>query len=124
MSPATERAVQAWAGNVLRVARAKKGLSQRDRRRRRCTTEHDRQARVRTTPTHPPDVGKILASVGLALTTRVEPYDDHDDVLWAGDQERSAEQRAESRPNKNGCSSAVAAEFQPEEILAVLIATT
>jgi hypothetical protein len=39
-------------------------------------------------------LAKILASVGLALTTRVEPYDDHDDVLWAGDQERSAEQRA------------------------------
>jgi transcriptional regulator with XRE-family HTH domain len=95
MSPATERAVQAWAGNVLRVARAKKGLSQRDLA-RAAGVPPSTIAKIESgqrQPTHP-TLAKILASVGLALTTRVEPYDDHDDVLWAGDHERSAEQRA------------------------------
>jgi transcriptional regulator with XRE-family HTH domain len=94
LGPATERAVQAWAGNVLRVARAKKGLSQRDLA-RAAGVPPSTIAKIESgqrQPTHP-TLAKILASVGLALTTRLEPYDDHDDVLWADDQKRSGEQR-------------------------------
>jgi transcriptional regulator with XRE-family HTH domain len=94
MTPATERAVQAWAGNVLRLARAKKGLSQRDLA-QAAGVPASTVAKIESgqrQPTHP-TLAKILASVGLALTTRLEPYDDHDDVLWDREQRRSEEQR-------------------------------
>lgn len=94
MSPATERAVQSWAGNVLRVARAKKGLSQRDLA-AAAGVPASTIAKIESghrQPTHP-TLARILASIDLALTTRIEPYDDHDDVLWDRTQRRNAEQR-------------------------------
>ncbi len=95
MSPSTRNAVESWAGNVLRLARAKKGLSQRELA-RTAGVPASTIAKIESgqrQPTHP-TLAKILASVGLALTTRLEPYDDHDDVLWARDQRRSEHQRA------------------------------
>lgn len=94
MSPATEHAVWVWAGNVLRLARAKKGLSQRELA-AAAGVPPSTIAKIESgqrQPTHP-TLAKILASVGLALTTRLEPYDDHDDVLWERDQRRSDAQR-------------------------------
>jgi transcriptional regulator with XRE-family HTH domain len=98
MSPSTERAVDAWAGNVLRLARAKKGMSQRELA-RAAGVPPSTIAKIESgqrQPTHP-TLAKILASVGLALTTRLEPYDDHDDVLWSRDQQRSDEERSAVR---------------------------
>lgn len=95
MSSSTQSAVDAWAGNVLRLAREKKCLSQRELA-RAAGVPPSTIAKIesgRRQPTHP-TMARILASIGLALTARLEPYDDHDDVLWLHDQQRSEEQRA------------------------------
>lgn len=97
MSPETERAVQSWAGNVLRQARAKKGLSQRDLA-AAAGVPASTIAKIESghrQPTHP-TLARILASIELALTTRIEPYGDHDGVVRERDQRRSASQRREA----------------------------
>lgn len=38
-------------------------------------------------------MAKILAAVDLSLSTRIVPYDDHDDVLWEQEQRRSPSER-------------------------------
>lgn len=97
MSPATERAVQTWAGNVLRLARAKKGLSQRDLA-TAAGVPASTIAKIESghrQPTHP-TLARILASIDLALTTRIEPYDDHDDVSWEREHRRNGSQQREA----------------------------
>ena len=42
-------------------------------------------------------MAKILAAVDLSFSTRLVPYDDHDDVLWEQHQRRSATERAQIR---------------------------
>jgi transcriptional regulator with XRE-family HTH domain len=94
ISPWTQRSIDSWAGNVLRLARAKTGLTQRELA-DLAGVPHSTIGKIESgsrQPTHP-TMAKILAAANLSLSTRLVPYDDHDDVLWAHDQRRSPEQR-------------------------------
>jgi transcriptional regulator with XRE-family HTH domain len=95
IGPRTQRSIDAWAGNVLRVVRAKTGLTQRQLA-AKAGVPHSTIAKIESgtrQPTHP-TMAKILAAVDLSLSTRVVPYDDHDDVLWEQEQRRSTAERA------------------------------
>ena len=92
----SQRSIDAWAGNVLRVARAKTGLSQRELA-AKAGVPYSSIAKIEAgarQPTHP-TIAKILAAADLSLSTHLVPYDDHDDVLWEQDQQRSTQERAE-----------------------------
>ena len=81
---------------MLRVARAKTGLSQRELA-TKAGVPHTTIAKIESgarQPSHP-TMAKILAAVDLSLSTRLVPYDDHDDVLWEQDQRRSDAERAQ-----------------------------
>jgi transcriptional regulator with XRE-family HTH domain len=96
IGPRTQRSIDGWAGNVLRVARAKTGLSQRELA-AKAGVPHTTIAKIESgarQPSHP-TMAKILAAVDLSLSTRLVPYDDHDDVLWEQDQRRSDAERAQ-----------------------------
>jgi transcriptional regulator with XRE-family HTH domain len=98
IGPRTQRSIDAWAGNVLRVARAKTGLSQRELA-AKAGVPHSTIAKIESgarQPTHP-TMAKILAAIDLSLSTRLVPYDDHDDVLWEQEQRRSAAEREHIR---------------------------
>lgn len=98
ISPRTQDAIDAWAGNVLRVARAKTGLTQRQLA-AKAGVPHSAIAKIESgarQPSHP-TMAKILAAVDLSLSAHLVPYDDHDDVLWERDQLRSAAERAQIR---------------------------
>jgi transcriptional regulator with XRE-family HTH domain len=87
----TQRSIDAWAGNVLRVVRAKTGLTQRQLA-AKAGVPYSTIAKIESgarQPTHP-TIAKILAAVDLSLSTHVVPYGDHDDVLWEQEQRRSA----------------------------------
>lgn len=96
IGPRTQQSVDTWAGNVLRVARAKAGLTQRQLA-AKAGVPHSTIAKIESgvrQPTHP-TMAKILAAVDLSLSTRLVPYDDHDDVLWEQEQRRSDAERAQ-----------------------------
>jgi transcriptional regulator with XRE-family HTH domain len=98
IGPRTQRSIDAWAGNVLRVARAKTGLSQRELA-AKAGVPHSTIAKIESgarQPTHP-TMANILAAIDLSLSTRLVPYDDHDDVLWEQEQARSAAEREHIR---------------------------
>ena len=84
MGPTARRDLEAWAGNIVRLARAKAGVSQAQLAQLagvpRSTVERiEAGARQPSLPT----LGRLLAAVDLDLRIRLEPYDDHDDVLDA-----------------------------------------
>ncbi|MGH3676877.1 MAG: helix-turn-helix transcriptional regulator, partial [Mycobacterium sp.] len=88
------RSIDTWAGNVLRVARAKTGLTQRQLA-TNAGVPYSTIAKIESgarQPTHP-TMAKILAAVDLSLSTQLVPYDDHDDVLWEQEQRRSPTER-------------------------------
>lgn len=94
ISPHAQRSIDTWAGNVLRVVRTKKGLTQRQLA-AAAGVPYSTIAKIESgtrQPTHP-TMAKILAAVDLSLSTRVVPYDDHDDVLWEQEQRRSRSER-------------------------------
>jgi transcriptional regulator with XRE-family HTH domain len=96
IGPSTQRSVDAWAANVLRVARAKTGLTQRQLA-EKAGVPYSTIAKIESgarQPTHP-TMAKILAAVDLSLSTRLVPYDDHDDVLWHQEQQRSLAERSQ-----------------------------
>lgn len=84
MGPTRQRDLEGLAGNILRVARAKTGLTPAQLARRagvpRSTVE-----RIEAGTRQPSLVtmGRLLAAVDLDLRIHLEPYDDHDDVLDA-----------------------------------------
>lgn len=95
IGPRSQRSIDAWAGNVLRVVRAKAGLTQRQLA-EKAGVPYSTIAKIESgnrQPTHP-TMAKILAAVDLSLSTQLLPYDDHDDVLWEQEQRRSPAERA------------------------------
>lgn len=84
MGPTRSRDLEGLAGNVLRVARAKTGMTVAQLATLagvpRSTVE-----RIEAGTRQPSLVtmGKLLAAVDLDLRIHLEPYDDHDDVLDA-----------------------------------------
>lgn len=85
----------------MRAVRAKTGLSQRQLA-AEAGVPYSTIAKIESgtrQPSHP-TMAKVLAAVGFSLSTRLVPYDDHDDVLWEQDQWRTADERAQIRPEQ------------------------
>jgi transcriptional regulator with XRE-family HTH domain len=73
-----------WAGNLIRLARHGTGLSQRELARRAKTSQaaiaaYESGRRSPTLET----LARIIRAAGLDLRIRLEPYDDHDEVMAA-----------------------------------------
>lgn len=95
IGPRSQRSIDAWAGNVVRVVRAKAGLTQRQLAEKAgvpCSTIAKIESGNRQ-PTHP-TMARIRAAVDLSLSTQLVSYDDHDDMLWEQQQRRSPAERA------------------------------
>lgn len=94
MSPASTQHAERWAGSLLQIARLKSGLSQRELA-SLAGVPHAMIARIETGRQQPsfPTLAKLLAAAGFEVRAQLAAYDDHDDVLWHQQQERSRETR-------------------------------
>ena len=95
MGPTTQRHVERLAGNLLRRARAQKGLTQRQLA-ELAGIPQSSIAKIESGARQPtlPVLTRILAAVDLEPRIALERYDDHDDVLDARATTRSDEERA------------------------------
>ncbi|SEO61332.1 helix-turn-helix transcriptional regulator [Trujillonella endophytica] len=95
MGPTKQQDLQALAGNLLRTARAKAGVSQA-RLAQLAGMPRSTVERIEAGTRQPslPTLGKLLAALDLDLRPRLEPYDDHDDVLNANSASMTPDQRA------------------------------
>lgn len=93
--PKRTRDAQAFAGNLLKLARTKTGVSQAELA-RRAGVPASTVSKIENGQRQPsfPLLDRLLAAVGLEMRTRLEPYDDHDDVLDARYAAAGPEQRA------------------------------
>ncbi len=84
LGPTTARYVDRLAGNLLRRARAEKGLTQRTLA-EAAGVPQSTVARIESGAQQPslPLLVRILAGVDLEPRIALEPYDAHDDVLDA-----------------------------------------
>jgi transcriptional regulator with XRE-family HTH domain len=84
MGPTTTRAVEAFAGTMLRLARQEKHLTQRELA-AAAGVPQSTIAAIESGTRQPswPVLYRILASVDLEMRVRLEPYDNHDDILDA-----------------------------------------
>jgi transcriptional regulator with XRE-family HTH domain len=84
MGPTRAGDSQQLAGNLLRLARTRRGLSQRQLA-EAAGVPQSTVARIETHRQQPtlPLLARLLAAADLELRTRLEDYDDHDDVLDA-----------------------------------------
>lgn len=82
--PTTQRYTERLAGNMLRLARAQRGWSQRQLA-AAAGVPVSTVARIESGARQPSlvTVSRLLAAANLELRARLEPYDDHDDVLDA-----------------------------------------
>ena len=82
--PTTQRYTERLAGNMLRLARAQRGWSQRQLA-EAAGVPVSTVARIESGARQPSlvTVSRLLAAADLELRARLEPYDDHDDVLDA-----------------------------------------
>lgn len=73
-----------WAGNLIKLARHDSGLSQRALARRAGTSQATVSAYEAGRKSPSLDtLARIIRAAGLDLRIRLEPYDDHDDVMAA-----------------------------------------
>jgi transcriptional regulator with XRE-family HTH domain len=95
MGPTTQRHVERLAGNLLRRARARKGLTQRQLA-ELAGVPQSSIAKIESGARQPtlPVLTRILVAVDLEPRIALETYDDHDDVLDATAAARSDEQRS------------------------------
>ena len=89
--PTTARYVDRLAGNLLRRARAEKGLTQRELA-SAAGVPQSTVARIESGTQQPslPLLARILAAVDLEPRIALAPYDAHDDVLDATEARLSA----------------------------------
>jgi transcriptional regulator with XRE-family HTH domain len=94
MGPTTTRAVNGFAGTMLKLARQDKHLSQRELA-EAAGVPHTTIAKIESGARQPswPVLCRILAAVDLEMRVRLAPYDNHDDVLDATEAGLTAEQR-------------------------------
>lgn len=94
-SPVTEEHARRWAGSLVQEARILSGMSQRELA-AAAGVPQSRISRIESFQEQPsyPVLSRILYGAGLELRTRLAPYDDHDDVLWERDQQRTPQERA------------------------------
>ena len=94
MGPTTQRHVERLAGNLLRRARAQKGLTQRQLA-ELAGVPQSSIAKIESGARQPtlPVLTRILVAVDLEPRIALEPYDDHDDVLDADAAARTPPER-------------------------------
>ena len=94
MGPTTTAHVDRLAGNVLRIARARAGLSQRELA-SAARVPQSTIARIESGARQPslPVLARILAAIDLELRVSVADYDAHDDILDGDDARLTASQR-------------------------------
>lgn len=82
--PTTQRYTERLAGNLLRLARAQRGWSQRQLA-EAAGVPVSTVARIESGTRQPSlvTISRLLAAADLEMRARLEPYDDHDDVLDA-----------------------------------------
>lgn len=82
MGPTRQRYGRRRAGNLLRMARARRGWTQRQLA-EAAGVPQSTIGRIESGAMQPTLalLDRIMVSTGLELRTRLEPYDDHDDVL-------------------------------------------
>ncbi|ORB82697.1 XRE family transcriptional regulator [Mycobacterium kansasii] len=82
MGTATAGQVERLAGNLLRIARARVGMSQRELA-EAANVPQSTVARIESGARQPslPVLARILAAVDLELRINLDTYDPHDDVL-------------------------------------------
>lgn len=92
----TQRYTERLAGNLLRLARAQRGWSQR-RLAEAAGVPVSTVARIESGARQPSlvTISRLLAAADLELRARLEPYDDHDDVLDARLGAMTAEEQAQ-----------------------------
>ena len=80
--PTTQSNIEHAAGNLLKVARLKAGVTQRGLA-TAASVAQSTVARIESGTTQPtlPMLYRLLAALDLEPRIRLEPYDDHDDVL-------------------------------------------
>lgn len=95
MGSSRVQASQHLAGNLLRLARLRRGLSQRQLA-ERAGVPQSTVGRIETYRQQPtlPLLAKLLAAADLEMRTRLEDYDPHDDIL---DSERTRLTAAQRR---------------------------
>lgn len=108
--PTTERNTERLAGNLLRLARAERGWTQRQLA-AAAGVPVSTVARVESGARQPSLVTlqRILHGAGLELWHRLEPYDDHDDVLDARRAAMTDEHRAADDARADRTTAALAA---------------
>ena len=95
MGPTRRWHSEQLAGNLLRLARAKRGWTQRELA-AAAGVPQSTIARIESGTRQPalPMLTRLLAAADLDLRTRLEPYDDHDDVLDTLDAQLTPRERA------------------------------
>lgn len=95
MGPSTTHATELFAASMVKLARLKRGMSQRDLA-RAAGVRPATIAEIESGRRQPswPLLCRILAGADLMPTVRLEEYDNHDDVLDATRAAMTAEQRA------------------------------
>ena len=95
MGETSRRHTERWAGNLLRSARAKKGISQA-RLAELARVPRSTVERIEAGTRQPSLVtlSRLLAAVDLEMRIRLDDYDDHDDVLEANYAAMTPEERA------------------------------
>jgi transcriptional regulator with XRE-family HTH domain len=98
MGPTTARNVDRLAGNLLRIARARAGMSQRGLA-EVAQVPQSTIARIESGSRQPslPVLARILAAADLELRVTLATYDSHDDFYDAEEGRLSAAQRAARR---------------------------
>lgn len=98
MGPTTAGYVERLAGNLLRIARARTGMSQRQLA-EAAGVAQSTIARIESGARQPslPLLARILAAVELEPRITLEQYDAHDDVLDAAESRLNDAQRAARR---------------------------
>jgi len=92
----TRRYTERLAGNLLRLARAQRGWSQR-RLAEAAGVPVSTVARIESGARQPSlvTISRLLAAADLELRARLEHYDDHDDVLDARQAALTPEEQAQ-----------------------------
>lgn len=95
LGPTSQRNLERLAGNLLRLAREERGWSQ-NQLAAAAGVPASTVGRIEAGERQPSLVtlGRLLAAADLEFRTRLEPYDDHDDVLDALDARRTPQERA------------------------------
>ena len=94
MGPTTARAVEGFAGTMLKLARQDKHLTQRELA-AVAGVPYTTIAKIESGARQPswPVLCRILAAVDLEMRVRLAPYDNHDDTLDATEAQLTEQQR-------------------------------